>query len=101
MASTEAGAYREAQMERYPVDYIREKTPCDLHVPVRNLSFKAAEGYALTCEETARWHTLEIPDGFSRVGVDEILPGYDTMELDIPGPEDEKTLGEVQGGVIL
>ena len=101
VASTEGGASREEQMERYPVDYIREKTPCDLHVPVRNLSFKAAEGYALTCEETARWNTLEIPDGFSRVGVDEILPGYHTMELDIPGPENEKTLGEVQSGLIL
>ena len=101
VASTEAGASHDVQMVRYPVDNIREKTPCELHVPIKNLSFKAAEGYALTCEEEARWYSLEIPDGFGRVGVDEILPGYDTLELGIPGPENEKTLGEVKGRLIL
>jgi hypothetical protein len=34
-------------------------------------------------------------------GVDEIMPGFHDMELDIAGPEDERTLGEVLGGVIL
>jgi hypothetical protein len=33
--------------------------------------------------------------------VDEIVTGFHDMELDIPGPEDERTLGEVLGGVIL
>jgi hypothetical protein len=33
--------------------------------------------------------------------VDEIVPGYESLELDMPGPEDEATLGEVKGGVIL
>ena len=27
--------------------------------------------------------------------------GFDSMELDIPGPEGETTLGEVLGGIIL
>jgi hypothetical protein len=34
-------------------------------------------------------------------GVDEIVTGFHDMELDIHGPKDERTLGEVVGGVIL
>jgi hypothetical protein len=33
--------------------------------------------------------------------VDAIVPGYESLELDIPGPEEETTLGEVLGGIIL
>jgi hypothetical protein len=43
----------------------------------------------------------EIRAGYARVGVDAIVPGYESLELDIPGPEEETTLGEVLGGVIL
>ena len=92
-ASTGVGA-GEAPTDRYPVDYITEKTSCELHVPVRNLSLKAADGYALTCESTARWHCSEIPDGYGRVGVDQTFPGYQSMELDIHGADDETTLGD-------
>jgi hypothetical protein len=33
--------------------------------------------------------------------VDAIVPGYESLELDVVGPEEEATLGEVLGGVIL
>jgi hypothetical protein len=33
--------------------------------------------------------------------VDEVVPGYESLELDILGPEEEITLGEVLGSVIL
>ena len=69
MASTGVGAAGEAPMDLYPMDNIREKTPCELHVPVRNLSFKAANGYALSCDDKALWHCKKIPVGFGRVGV--------------------------------
>ena len=88
-------------LARYPVDDIDKKTACELHVGVMNLSLKAADGYVLTCESTARWHCSPIQDGFGRVGVDEIQPGYDSLELEIPGPEGERTLGEVGAGIIL
>ena len=88
-------------MDRYPMDNIREKTPCELHVPVRNLSFKAANGYALSCDDKALWHFNKIPVGYGRVGVDEIMDGYHDLELDIPGAEGERTLEEVGGGIIL
>ena len=45
VTSTPLGAH-----ESHPVDYITEKTACELHVGVRNLSMKAADGYALPSE---------------------------------------------------
>jgi hypothetical protein len=33
--------------------------------------------------------------------VDEVVPRYDSLELDIPGPGEEITLGEVLGAIIL
>ena len=101
VASMGVGAADEAPMDRYPVDNIREKTPCKLHVAVRNLSFKAADGYALSCESIALWHCKKIPDGYGRVGMDEILEVYHSLELDIPGAEDERTLADIGGGIIL
>jgi len=85
----------------YPVDAIKEQKPCELHQLFRNISLKVALGYALPCPPGAVWHHREIPAGYARVGVDEIVPGFNDMELDIPGPEDEKTLGQVLGNVIL
>jgi hypothetical protein len=33
--------------------------------------------------------------------VDAIVPGYESLELDVARPEEETTLGEVLGGVVL
>jgi hypothetical protein len=66
---------------------------------MKNISMKVAVGQALPCPPDARWHGREIPAGYAKVGVDEIVMGFHDMELDIPGPEDERTLGEVLGGV--
>ena len=93
VASTPLGAD-----ESHPVDYITEKTACELHVGVRNLSMKAAAGYALPSESTT---LLPIPDGYARVGVDQICPPYASMELEIPPADDVTTLGDVDGGIIL
>ena len=62
---------------------------------------EVAVGYALPCPPDACWHCREIPAGYAKVGVDEIVSGFHDMELDIPGPEDERTLGEVVGAIIL
>ena len=43
----------------------------------------------------------EIPDGFARVGVDQVHPGFESLELKIPGGDDERTLGDVQGGGLI
>ena len=91
----------EAPMDCYPVDDIREKTNCELHQSMKNISMKVVVGFALACEPGARWHGGDIPAGYARVGVDEVLPGYETLELDIPAAEGEMTLGEVAHGIIL
>jgi hypothetical protein len=100
MASTGLGA-DEAPMGRYPMDEIKDKTSCEIHQSMKNISMKVAVGYALSCEPGVTWHSRQIPDGYACIGVDEIVPGYESLELDMAGPEDEATLGEVLGGVIL
>ena len=100
VASTTVGA-DEASNQTYPMDFITEKTSCELHEAVRNLTMKAADGYALTCESTALYRGNEIPDGYARVGVDQVEPGFESLELQIPGGDDERTLGDVQGRLIL
>ena len=43
--------------------------------------------------------SVGIPAGYARVGVDESYAGIcQTLDLDIPGGDDEKTLGEVELG---
>jgi hypothetical protein len=85
----------------YPVDGIKESTSCELHQRMMNISMKVAVGQALPSGPDVRWLGREIPAGYAKVGVDEIVPGFHDMELDIARPEDERTLGEVLGGVIL
>jgi hypothetical protein len=85
----------------YPVDGIKESISCELHQRMRNISMKVAIGQALPSGPDVCWHGREIPAGYDNVGVDEIVTGFHDMELDIARPEDERTLGEVLGGVIL
>jgi hypothetical protein len=85
----------------YPIDGIKESILCELHQRMKNISMKVAVGQALPCPPDARWHGHEILASYAKVGVDEIVMGFHDMELDIHGPEDERTLREVVGGVIL
>ncbi|KAK1679472.1 hypothetical protein QYE76_040320 [Lolium multiflorum] len=44
----------DAPMDHYPMDDIMEKTNCELHQSMKNISMKVAVGFALTCEPGAR-----------------------------------------------
>ena len=90
-----------ATMVRYPVDEVEARTACELHVTVKNISMKVALGFALPCPPEATYHGSQIPAGYARVGVDEVELTCRSLELDIPAGEGEKTLGEVEGGIIL
>ncbi|KAK1691760.1 hypothetical protein QYE76_008457 [Lolium multiflorum] len=72
-----------------PVDGIKEQTPCDLHEVFRNLSVKVVVGFVLPAfgaeGEPATWHGNEIPAGYARVGVDSVVPSWETLQLVIPG----------------
>ena len=86
---------------RYPVDDVRQLTDCELHQPMHNLSIKVAAGSALSCEPGALHHGVPIPRGYARVTVDELVPGFEELELDIKTKEGCTKLGEVKRQIIL
>jgi hypothetical protein len=81
-------------MDRYPMEDISRKISCEMHVPMKNISMKVAVGYVLPSTPRQTWHGREIRAGYARVGVDAIVPGYESLNLDVAGPEEEATLGE-------
>ena len=64
----------------YPVDDITEKTDCELHMSMKNVSFKVAVGYALPNPAGASYHLGGIPQGYARVGVDQVVPLYANLD---------------------
>ena len=62
---------------------------------------KVADGYALPNPPEATFHDNLILAGYARVGVDEVMSGYDSLELDFPGGQVEQTLGEVIRGLYV
>ncbi len=44
---------------------------------------------------------LPIPAGYARVTVDEVVAGFEDLEIDIPTPEGEMKLGDVKRHIIL
>ncbi|KAK1611260.1 hypothetical protein QYE76_034933 [Lolium multiflorum] len=70
---------------RYPpVDDLTESRPCELHVKVFNLSFKAAVGILLP---TRSYHCRPVQDDFAVVMVDEVLREYEGLVLEHPAGE--------------
>ncbi|KAK1648789.1 hypothetical protein QYE76_066594 [Lolium multiflorum] len=86
---------------RYPVDDVKEMKECHLHYPTGNMSTKVAIGSALPCEPGALHHNNPIADGYARVTVEEIVPGFEDLEIDIATPEGERRLGGVKRQFIL
>ena len=76
----------DAMLGRYPVDDITENTNCELHVKMKNISMKVADGCAFTNPPEATFHCNPIPAGYARVLVDEVVdPPYSGLQLDIAG----------------
>ena len=89
---------------RYPVDYITESTPCELHVNFMNLDMKVAVGYALPLiGPKPTYHCRPVPEGYAVVGVDEVEHGFEVLKLDHPAGEDGEVveLGEAKKGTVL
>jgi hypothetical protein len=91
----------DALLTRYPVDDIKETTTCELHMKLKQISMKEANDYALPNPPEATFHGNLNTAGYARVGVDEVMSGYDSLELDFPGGQAEKTLGEVIRGLCV
>jgi hypothetical protein len=83
---------------RYPVDDIREMTNCELHQPMKNMTFKVATGDALPCLPEALHHGNPIRAGYARVSMLDIVPGFEDLELDFATPEGDVRLGDVRLG---
>ena len=92
-----------APLRRYPVDDITESTPCELHVKVFNLSFKAAVGYAVPIGPNPTYHFSPVPNGYAVVGVDGVMKDYEELKLQHPAGEDGEVLelGEAKNSKAL
>ena len=105
VASTEVhvehALLEDAPAPHYPVDDVTEMTQCELHQAMNNLSLKVAVGTALPCPPGALHHSLPIPPGYARVSVDDLVEGYEDLEIDIATPEGDKKLGDVKRHIIL
>ncbi|TVT99911.1 hypothetical protein EJB05_54690, partial [Eragrostis curvula] len=81
---------------------ITEPLPCELHVPFgykKGKTLKIATGMALPREVV---HTRQIPTGFIRVSIDEIVEGYEDNEIEIPIPKEGiETLKDSLGTFIM
>ena len=87
----------------YPVDDIKESTPCELIVKVVNIDMKVAVGYAIPIGPNPTFHCRSVPEGYAVVGVDEVMSGFVGLKLDHPAGEDGEVveLGDASKGTIL
>src|SRR6185437_16235939 len=89
------------QLKQFPVDEITQRTSCDLQTVIKNLMFTVAYGTAMPTQPGDVYHGQQILAGYTRVGVEQVCQGWDTLELDIPGGDGERTLAEAIHGYIL
>ena len=85
--------------QRFPVDEITQRTPCDLQTVIKNLMFTVAYGTAMPTQPGDVYHGQQILAGYTRVGVEQVCQGWETLELDIPGGDGERTLAEASYGI--
>ncbi|KAK1601841.1 hypothetical protein QYE76_017314 [Lolium multiflorum] len=84
---------------RYPVDDIKEMKECHLYYPIGNMSMKV--GSALPCLPGALHHNNPIQDGYARVTMEDIVQGFEDLDIDIATPEGARRLGDVKRRFIL
>nr|ABA94885.1 transposon protein, putative, CACTA, En/Spm sub-class [Oryza sativa Japonica Group] len=75
-----------------PVDDITQRTPCELHIPFKNLSIKVASGMAIPTDPSGTYHCRPIPTGYSKVEVELVEGAYEDLELDYPGGDGSCTV---------
>ena len=87
----------------HPVDDITEMTPCELHVKVVNITIKAAVGYVKPIGPEPTHHGRPVPRGYAVAGVDEVMNGFERVQLDHPEGEDGEVteLGDAKNLTIV
>ena len=71
------------------MDSITEAEHCVLMAKCQNLTLKVAVGSVLPPRAEGTFHCRPIPHGFAIVGVDEIMEGFEGLELEYPTGEGE------------
>nr|AAX95160.1 transposon protein, putative, CACTA, En/Spm sub-class [Oryza sativa Japonica Group]AAX96750.1 transposon protein, putative, CACTA, En/Spm sub-class [Oryza sativa Japonica Group]ABA92367.1 transposon protein, putative, CACTA, En/Spm sub-class [Oryza sativa Japonica Group] len=84
-----------------PVDDITQRTPCELHIPFKNLSIKVASGMAIPTDPSGTYHCRPIPAGYSKVEVELVEGAYEDLELDYPGGDGETHIRDTSHAIIL
>nr|ABA98327.2 transposon protein, putative, CACTA, En/Spm sub-class [Oryza sativa Japonica Group] len=84
-----------------PVDDITQRTPCELHIPFKNLSIMVASGMAIPTDPSGTYHCRPIPAGYSKVEVELVEGAYEDLELDYPRGDGETHLRDTSHAIIL
>jgi hypothetical protein len=97
IASTEHPAADRTEMvvdnqQRYPVDNITVRTPCELLYQQRKKIKVVAHGIAEVPVQGETIHGAPIPEGYARVMVDRVEKGWEDLDLEIPGGDGEEEL---------
>ena len=79
--------------QRYPVDDITVRSPCELLIQVRQKEKVVAQGIAEVPIDGGTIHGQTIPEGYARVQVDRVESGWEDLDLEIPGGDGETELG--------
>ena len=68
---------------------------------MRNLTTVVAYGVAIPVLPGQKFHCSDIPPGYSTVGVEQVVPAYEDLELEHEGGDGEKHLQQAVHGIIL
>jgi len=82
------------ESEHYPVDDITVRTPCELLYQQRKKIKLVAHGIAEVPVQGGTIHGRPIPEGYARVMVDRVEPGWEDLDLEIPGGDGEEEIGQ-------
>ncbi|KAJ1275669.1 hypothetical protein BS78_05G153500 [Paspalum vaginatum] len=92
----------EAQPEkRCPINDLKHRCPCELHILMRNLTTPIVHGAALPVLPGQKYHCYDIPPGYSTVSMEQVVSIYEDLELEHKGGDGERILKEVIHGMIL
>ena len=67
---------------------IMQRENCELHVKCMNISVKVVVSFGLSPVCDGTYHCSPIPDGYAVAGVDEVIKGFEQLELDFPTGEE-------------
>ena len=92
MASTELVQQLDFKAPSYPVDAITEAQHCQLMMKCQILTLKAAVVSVAPPQPDGTFHYRPIPHGYPVVMADEVMQGFEELELDHPTGEGDNQL---------